>query len=276
MRCRTRKEQNFKTLGIRKSGYQVCNWGNELFVLKKSWTVGTLNVTDVLELNICKQLQWWILCSFSDQNLLPSKPKNSVIKTKTIPFNPRWLLSKGKMDWRHRSPAESACCPCWIPELVPSTCNSSSRDPTPSSSLCRCPCTHTHKDGHKSVLENAHILQTAQKLPCEISCVGQCWFQGPREPRALKDGCVTTLGRYEAGLGGKAPWMDKASGLFLCSLCMITEVSSSSRVVSAPASPVSVFPPEIFSRPEQGLGNLQTPTLSFRKYQNCISSSHIL
>lgn len=50
--------------------------------------------------------------------------------------------------------------------------------------------------------------------------------------------------------------MDKASGLFLCSLCTITEVSSSSRVVSAPASPGSVFPPEIFSRPEQGLGNL--------------------
>lgn len=217
MRCQTRKEQNFfKTLGIWKRGRVITRsavGGNELFVLRKSWTVGTLNVTDILELNICKQLQWWILCSFSDQNLLPSKPKNSVIKTKTIPFNPRWLPSKGKMDWRNHSPVESACCSCWIPKLVPSThtrqltstCNSSSRDPTPSSGLCRCPCTHTHKDGHKSVLENAHILQTAQRLPCEISCVDQCWFRGPREPQALKDGCVTTSGRYEEGLGGKAP-----------------------------------------------------------------------
>lgn len=106
VRCQTRKEQNFfKTLGIRKRERVVTRsaiGGNELFVLKKSWTVGTLNVTDVLELNICKWLQWWILCSFSDQNLLPSKPKNSVRKTKTIPFNPRWLLSKGKMDWRNR------------------------------------------------------------------------------------------------------------------------------------------------------------------------------
>lgn len=80
---------------------------------------------------------------------------------------------------------------------------------------------------------------------------------------------------YEAGLGGKAHWVDKASGLVLCSSCTIAEVSSSSKVVSAPASPGLVFPPEIFSRPEQGLGNLQTP-FSFRKYQNYISSSYIL
>lgn len=60
-------------------------------MLKKSWTLGTLNVTDVPELNICKWLQWWILCSFSDQNLLPSKPKivldkNHTVQSQMAPF----------------------------------------------------------------------------------------------------------------------------------------------------------------------------------------------
>lgn len=248
-------------------------------MLKKSWTVGTLNVTDVPELNICKWLQWWILCSFSDQNLLHSKPKTVLEKQKTIPFNPRWLLSKGKMGWRNCSPVESACCSCWIPKLVPSThtrqlTSTCSRDPTPSSGLCKCPCTHTQRWTQICFRKCIHTSDSTEAALCNFLC-RSVLISRPQRTLSFKR-CVTTSGRnMKQGLVGRLPGWTRPVDCFFAPCARLQRSGAHQGLWVPPARPGSVFLPEIFSRPEQGLGSLQTP-FSFRKYQNYISSSHIL